>query len=173
MQDSLCRRFSSVLQWYHALQDATNKHVDNILTHVRQITVGVDDSLPTDVTPDPDFLTPPTSPTPMQMGPLAISNPGLHTRDDEVHDHDFSFYSRVPSVTPALQNRSSASSPAPSAPSPSKRQCLEVELDYDNPSDIPINPFPDPAPRSQPSDYLRSCCPVCFGGEFPCISPTG
>ncbi|KAF8220807.1 hypothetical protein L208DRAFT_1225438, partial [Tricholoma matsutake] len=42
-KDSLCRQFGSVLQWYNALQDATNKHVDNILTHVQQITVGIDD----------------------------------------------------------------------------------------------------------------------------------
>ncbi|KAG6847152.1 hypothetical protein H0H93_009823, partial [Arthromyces matolae] len=27
-----------------------------------------------------------------------------------------------------------------------------------------INPFPDPLPRQRPSDYLRSACPLCFGG---------
>ncbi|KAF8957681.1 hypothetical protein BDZ97DRAFT_1669429 [Flammula alnicola] len=29
------------------------------------------------------------------------------------------------------------------------------------------NPFPDPPPRTRPSDYLRSRCPLCFGGKFP------
>ncbi|RDB26796.1 hypothetical protein Hypma_005259 [Hypsizygus marmoreus] len=27
------------------------------------------------------------------------------------------------------------------------------------------NPFPDPPPRIRPSDYLRSRCPLCFGGK--------
>jgi hypothetical protein len=130
VQDSLHRRFGSALQWYHALQDATNKHVDNILTHVRRITVGIDDGLLMDATPDSDFPTPPTSPTPMQ------------------HDHEFLFCSKVSSVTPELQDRSPETSPAPSAPSPSKRRCSEVNCDDDDPSDTPINPFPDPAPRS-------------------------
>jgi hypothetical protein len=26
-------------------------------------------------------------------------------------------------------------------------------------------PFPDPPPRTHPSDYLRSRCPLCFGGK--------
>jgi hypothetical protein len=172
MQDSLRRRFGSALQWYHALQDATNKHVDNILTHVRRITVGIDDGLLKDATPDSDFPTP-TSPTPMRMAPIAISNPDPHTTDDETHDHEFSFCSRAPSVTPELQDRSPETSPAPSAPSPSKRRRSEVDLDDNDPSDTPINPFPDPAPRSRPSDYLHSRCPICFGGEFPRISLTG
>ncbi|KAG6904298.1 hypothetical protein DXG01_011117, partial [Tephrocybe rancida] len=29
------------------------------------------------------------------------------------------------------------------------------------------NPFTDPSARVRPSDYLRSRCPLCFGGEFP------
>ena len=29
------------------------------------------------------------------------------------------------------------------------------------------NPFPEPPPRGRPSDYLRSRCPLCFGGNFP------
>jgi len=173
MQDSLCRQFGSALQWYHTLQDATNKHVDNILTHVQQITVGIDDGLLKDATPDSDFPTPPTSPTPMQMAPIAISNPNPHATDDETHNHEFSFCSRVPSVTPELQDHSPETSPTPSTPSPSKRQCSEVDLNDDDPSNTPINPFPDPTPHSQPSDYLYSHCPICFGGEFPHISPTG
>ncbi|KAG6904483.1 hypothetical protein DXG01_009611 [Tephrocybe rancida] len=28
------------------------------------------------------------------------------------------------------------------------------------------NPFPDPAARVRPSDYLRAWCPLCFGGKF-------
>ncbi|KAG6912429.1 hypothetical protein DXG01_014678, partial [Tephrocybe rancida] len=35
----------------------------------------------------------------------------------------------------------------------------------------PSNPFPDPAARVRPSDYLRARCPLCFGGEFPRAYP--
>ena len=97
VQDTLCRRFSGALQWYNALQDATNKHVDNVLTHVQRIMVGIDDGLLEDATSDSNFLTPPTSPTPMWMAPIAISSPGQCTTD-EAHDHEFLFHSRAPSV---------------------------------------------------------------------------
>ncbi|KAG6849074.1 hypothetical protein H0H93_011490 [Arthromyces matolae] len=33
--------------------------------------------------------------------------------------------------------------------------------------DLLNNPFKDALPRDRPSDYLRACCPLCFGGEFP------
>lgn len=170
MQDSLRRRFGSALQWYNALQDATNKHVDIILTHVRRFTLGIDDGLLEDATPDSDFPTPPTSPTPMRTALIAISSPDQRTMDKEVYDHEFSFHSNRPSMITEPQTRPPETSPAPS---PSKRRRSEVELDDDDPSDIPINPFPDPAARSRPSDYLRSRCPICFGGEFPRISLTG
>lgn len=29
----------------------------------------------------------------------------------------------------------------------------------------PEPPFPEPPPRTRPSDYLRSRCPLCFGGK--------
>jgi hypothetical protein len=131
---------------------------------------GIDDGLLEDATLDSDFMTPPTSPTPMRMALIAISSPDQHTMDKEVYDHEFSFHSNRPSMIMEPQTCSPETSPAPS---PSKRQCSEVELNDDDPSDIPINPFPDPAAHSQPSDYLCLRCPICFGGEFPCISLTG
>ncbi|KAG6804948.1 hypothetical protein H0H92_001554, partial [Tricholoma furcatifolium] len=33
-------------------------------------------------------------------------------------------------------------------------------------SSLPPNPFGDPPWRARPSDYLRSACPLCFGGNF-------
>jgi hypothetical protein len=30
----------------------------------------------------------------------------------------------------------------------------------------PEPPFPEPLPRMRPSDYLRSRCPLCFGGKM-------
>ncbi|KAG6907543.1 hypothetical protein DXG01_008529 [Tephrocybe rancida] len=44
----------------------------------------------------------------------------------------------------------------------SKRRCDEREVD-----EAEQNPFADPPARVRPSDYLRSRCPLCFGGEFP------
>ncbi|KAG6912890.1 hypothetical protein DXG01_011303, partial [Tephrocybe rancida] len=35
----------------------------------------------------------------------------------------------------------------------------------------PSNPFPDPAARVRPSNYLCARCPLCFGGKFPWTSP--
>lgn len=37
----------------------------------------------------------------------------------------------------------------------------------DEADEEPANPFPVPPTRSRPSDYLRSRCPLCFGGSFP------
>ncbi|KAG6821920.1 hypothetical protein H0H92_016125, partial [Tricholoma furcatifolium] len=34
----------------------------------------------------------------------------------------------------------------------------------DTQEDATANPFPDPPARVRPSDYLRSRCPLCFGG---------
>ncbi|KAF7369959.1 hypothetical protein MSAN_00625700 [Mycena sanguinolenta] len=37
------------------------------------------------------------------------------------------------------------------------------DSDDESPPDAP-NPFPEPPPRTRPSDYLLSRCPACFGG---------
>lgn len=59
------------------------------------------------------------------------------------------------------------------APSSHKRARIdEVEPDGDA-ENKPSNPFPDPPPRVRPSDYLRSRCPLCFGGVFPTPNSTG
>jgi hypothetical protein len=106
----------------------------------------------------------------MQTALLNISNPDQCMTHEQVDGHEFSFHSRTPSSRPEPQTCLSQTSPAHS---PSKQHHSEVDLDDDHPADIPVNPFPDPAPHSRPSDYLRSCCSICFGGEFPCISCTG
>ena len=107
--------------------------------------VGIDDGLLEDATSDSNFLTPPTSPTPMWMAPIAVSSPGQHTKD-ETHDHEFLFHSRAPSVI-LLESQTWSPRTFPT-PSPSKRQYSEVKHDDDERSNTFINPFPDPAPRS-------------------------
>ncbi|KAG6824158.1 hypothetical protein H0H92_007826 [Tricholoma furcatifolium] len=47
-----------------------------------------------------------------------------------------------------------------------KRGRAEDDDEIDE-ADNEANPFPDPRHRVRPSDYLRSRCPLCFGGEFP------
>lgn len=37
----------------------------------------------------------------------------------------------------------------------------------DDKNDMSDGVFPDPLPRTRPSDYLRRRCPLCFGGKFP------
>jgi hypothetical protein len=123
----------------------TNKHVDNVLTHVQRISVGIDNGLLEDETTDFDFLTPPTSPTTMQMALLTISNPDWCMTHEQVDGHEFLFHSRTLSSRLEPQTCLSQTSPAHS---PSKRHHSEVDLDDDHPADIPVNPFPDPAPRS-------------------------
>ena len=74
-KDSLWQWFSSALQWYNTLQDATNKHVNKFLTTVQHITVQINDGCVQDLTPsdnqDSNIPTPPSPPTPSQMPMLS------------------------------------------------------------------------------------------------------
>ncbi|KAG6846917.1 hypothetical protein H0H93_011144, partial [Arthromyces matolae] len=54
----------------------------------------------------------------------------------------------------------------PSSPSPPAHN-RKRRRDSDIRDESPENPFPDALPRQRPSDYLRSRCPLCFGGDFP------
>ncbi|KAG6806682.1 hypothetical protein H0H92_010427 [Tricholoma furcatifolium] len=56
--------------------------------------------------------------------------------------------------------------PEPSASCKRLRDDEESEEDGEEGENGPSNPFPDPRPRSRPSEYLRSRCPLCFGGDF-------
>ncbi|KAG6905344.1 hypothetical protein DXG01_003327, partial [Tephrocybe rancida] len=47
---------------------------------------------------------------------------------------------------------------------PPQKHCWEPEEERDHSG--PSNPFAEPLPQTQPSDYLRAACPLCFGGEF-------
>lgn len=96
---------------------------------------------------------------------------------------------RSGSVSPS-QSESSESSPSlPSSPSPAERRYPRAhveEVEDEEATSLPnaqrskkraksdnvppSNPFPDPHPRTRPSDYLRSRCPLCFGGSG-CIDP--
>ena len=192
-KDSLRQRFGNALQWYNALQDAVNKHVDMVLTHVRQISIGMEDGL----LPDPTATPQSSTSIPVGQSPALSRSNWCRATIEEVDDDEFPFRSTgafsatlmrssETSRTPSPSKRqhpevevdddgpfNMPSNPFPQLASPSKRPHSEVEVDDEDPFNMPSNPFPQPAPCSQPSDYLCSRCPICFGGEFPHVSPTG
>lgn len=59
---------------------------------------------------------------------------------------------------PRPSTRLNSSTTSPSTPISRKRHRSEDTDDL-------TNPFPMPIPRDRPSDYLRSRCPLCFGGD--------
>ncbi|RDB25584.1 hypothetical protein Hypma_006945 [Hypsizygus marmoreus] len=216
-QDSLRKRFGNALQWYNALQDATTRHVDIVLRHVRRLQFDLDDGI--DVSdegvgqhrgrsspiPRPRSPTgienvhesastshPPLSPkpalvpgdlrssprTPAQSRRATVeetddedlpSMPGQSRRAtvEEVDDEDLP-------ATPRQSRRATVEEvdddnsirPDNNVPPSSKRGRENTDSGPDSPPH-PSNPFPDPLPRIRPSDYLRSRCPLCFGGKFP------
>ncbi|KAG6804841.1 hypothetical protein H0H92_002060, partial [Tricholoma furcatifolium] len=54
----------------------------------------------------------------------------------------------------------------PTPPRRNNKRGYEEDDDKSNEGDNDANPFPDPQQRARPSDYLRSRCPLCFGGAF-------
>ena len=138
-KDSLHRRFGNALQWYNALQDAMNKHVDMVLTHVRQISIGMQDGSLLDPMATPQSSTP----IPVGQTPTLSRSNWRSATIKKVDDDKFPFRSTHTFL--ATPTQSSETSPTRS---PSKRQHPEVEVDDEDPFNMPSNPFPEPAPRS-------------------------
>lgn len=139
LQDSLCQRFRNALQWYNAPQDAVNKHVDNVLTHVWQISIGLWDGLPEESMVLSNFPASQTSPTLIPAGQTSTwldCNPHMASVE-EVDDHEFLPHPRSPLLIPTTPSHQSLTSPTPSR---LKRQHSDVEGD-DDPSNAPSNPF--------------------------------
>ncbi|EDR04478.1 uncharacterized protein LACBIDRAFT_304591 [Laccaria bicolor S238N-H82] len=208
-QDSLRRRFSEALKWYNGLQDATTKHVGNVLYHVRTIITGYNDGSHTTAVvslnestprttqpprvdavegnPAPEFpledalpnarlprpLTPLGSSTVPPSTPIARKR---HRSEDtstrpppvtmvEIEDEDALPNARHPRPSTPLNS----STVPPSTPISRKRHCSEDTNGWkrhrSEDTDGLRTPFPMPIPRDRPSDYLRSWCPLCFGGD--------
>ncbi|KAG6904128.1 hypothetical protein DXG01_012419, partial [Tephrocybe rancida] len=148
-EGSLRKRFGNALVWYNFLQDATTRHVGDVLRVTRSIAVELHDgkrhqSVDEEFdAPDP-FSSPcerarhPSPATPDNISPQSSTNIRRAMVEDEESDSD---------------------DPVPVG---SKRRHDEREVD-----EAEQNPFADPSARVRPSDYLRSQCPLCFGGEFP------
>ncbi|KAG6807046.1 hypothetical protein H0H92_009011, partial [Tricholoma furcatifolium] len=85
-------------------------------------------------------------------------NSRKHLRDDEESEEDEEEGENGPSNTPPQ---------TPVRRNSRKRLRDDEESEEDEEGENgPSNPFPDPRPRSRPSEYLRSRCPLCFGGDF-------
>ncbi|RDB16024.1 hypothetical protein Hypma_003465 [Hypsizygus marmoreus] len=253
-KDSLRKRFGNALQWYNALQDATTRHVDNVLHHVRRLQFDMDNgvdvsndepavgdepsspcaapaarsntthheghdrppstSVPPEQAPAPPGTPSPSTPatprstrhkmtappaTPSLSTPATPrstrhemagfadhnqtpSTPRRYPRAtvEEVEDEDTPTDRRVPPTVEDFEVEATPTNRPPpgndnfdnlssgDVPLSGSKRAREADEDADSdPPTEPSNPFPRPLPRSRPSDYLRSRCPLCFGGKFP------
>ncbi|KAG6913082.1 hypothetical protein DXG01_009818, partial [Tephrocybe rancida] len=161
-EGSLRKRFGNALVWYNVLQDATTHHIDQVLRIARRRAIEIDDGM--DISQEFEEGDPFSSLCGRQSNPPPFSN------EDSSPES--------PQYLPPSQ---SPQTPLESPCTPHHHPTVE---DDDDDDDIPItgrkrghredvedtepsNPFPDPAARVRPSDYLRARCPLCFGGEFP------
>ncbi|KAF5374692.1 hypothetical protein D9615_008922 [Tricholomella constricta] len=146
-QGSLRRRFSNALQWYNMLQDATTKHVDMELTQVRRVVTGDRHGSLVDGSANVEHSTAP---------------PTLSTSPDEVPKVRIPNIPSRHRVTVEALDTEDEEIREPHSPSKRRRAAEEEE-----PFSMSSQPFPVPVARGRPSDYLRTRCPLCFGGEYP------
>ncbi|KAG6912317.1 hypothetical protein DXG01_015425, partial [Tephrocybe rancida] len=168
---SLRKRFGNALVWYNVLQDATTRHVEDILHVTRSIAVDLDDGKQHNSVdeefdePDP-FSSPcaraqhPSPTTPNNTLPRSSQNIRRAMVEDEESDNDGDTPLQLPQNTHRAMEEESDSDEIVSVGSKRRRDEREVD-------EAEQNPFADPPARVRPSDYLRSRCPLCFGGEFP------
>ncbi|KAJ7474951.1 hypothetical protein FB451DRAFT_1034933 [Mycena latifolia] len=146
-KDTLRIRFGNALEWYSSLQHATNSKIDMILAAARD-TIRVD---------SPD------------------GHDSAIEKANEDEEGAASASTRSRSSTPAPSTPRPIPStptgrPVPSAPSRARQRrrpaaaSLSDNEDSEEEATPPSNPFPEPPPRTRPSDYLISRCPACFGG---------
>ena len=153
--------------WYNVLQDATTRHIDQVLQIARRHAVEIDDGI--NISQEFEEGDPISSPCARQSSPLPFFNENSS-----------------PELPRYISPPQSPQTPLQSPRTPHHHPTVEDDNDDD---DIPIvglkrgrheedveetepsNPFPDPAARVRPSDYLRARCPLCFGGEFPRAYP--
>lgn len=144
------------------MKHATGKHVDTVLRLTRRITTEIDDGMHTE--DFSDTMHDMNAPRP------AVVERTYRTTLEEVEDEDSpSRRSGVMSgLTDNEEGGTDGESESPTVPAPGasrKRPRSDSDESEDEPDVELTNPFPLPPPRSRPSDYLRSRCPLCFGGR--------
>ncbi|KAJ7194705.1 hypothetical protein GGX14DRAFT_678291 [Mycena pura] len=144
-RNSLRRRFGNALQWYAHLQNQTKARYRAIIDALRPA-------------PEPATDRPDEAPVASRR-PLESSR---HNRGRQ-RDHRTSAASVESPLTPTdgarRQAERAAESPTRKRPRDYTPECPPGEKAT---SDHPP-PFAPPKPRARPSNYLRSCCPACFG----------
>ncbi|KAF8054925.1 hypothetical protein FPV67DRAFT_1598916, partial [Lyophyllum atratum] len=137
-EDSLRKRFGNALLWYNVLKDESTLYVDKILSKTRSTQIGLEDGL---------VISRPV--TPGALSSTVPSSPAVPGADGAFNVQG----------TPGLSTAGGGLADG------SRGHGLKRprEASDDTP---PSNPFGDPLPRARPSDYLRSRCPLCFGGTF-------
>ncbi|RDB27721.1 hypothetical protein Hypma_003286 [Hypsizygus marmoreus] len=172
-QDSLRKRFGNALQWYNALQDATTRHVELVLRHVRRLKFDIDDGIDVSDEAATHGRTSP-SPRPAPPGDRGHSTPTPHTHmappNSQGTDSTVSAASRrrrptvedVPDkdVTPTATIRT---------PTPQRRATVEDVPDEDvTPTATPCTPrrFPRPMVEEvEDEDAAESTPPQPRGSE--------
>ncbi|KAJ7866947.1 hypothetical protein B0H14DRAFT_3442077 [Mycena olivaceomarginata] len=136
-KDTLRVRFANALEWYTTLRTMVGNEIDKLLNATRQILRGDEISDPP-ATPAQSSAVPSAPATPVAGTPFPPSSP-------------------TASVPPPPSGRAG----------PGKRYRAHVSEETDSEdkgAGGAPNPFPDPPPRTRPSNYLISRCPACFGG---------
>ncbi|KAG6903838.1 hypothetical protein DXG01_014472, partial [Tephrocybe rancida] len=147
-EGSLWKRFGNALVWYNVLQDATTQHVEDILRVTRSIAVDLHDGKRHN-SADDKF----DEPDPFSSPCARVQHPSPATPDNTSPQSSQNIHR-------AMENEESDSDNL--VPVGTKRRRDERDVD-----EAEQNPFADPSACVRPSNYLRSRCPLCFGGEFP------
>ncbi|KAJ7710676.1 hypothetical protein B0H17DRAFT_1190375 [Mycena rosella] len=135
-EGSIRKLFGSTLEWYTHLRHQVDQHYDDILERIRRYHFL---EAPT-ANDDSDRSVTPTGPQ-QEPGPTPTHLPPTENRGRR---RELSSWSRHPSTSPT----------------PGARQ----KRPRDTTPETAPNLFPEPPPRTWPSDYLRRRCSVCFGG---------
>ncbi|KAJ6471983.1 hypothetical protein C8R45DRAFT_936644 [Mycena sanguinolenta] len=151
-QNSLRRRFGNCLMWYTHLRDRLKAYYSGVIENVRQETV-------------PGAAEPPPAPEPAPAAPEpameAAPSPERGRRAERTGTRVASSSGTPTPASPTKgrgRRRSSSSSSQSTTPRPKSRK-----RGREPSADPPQNPFPEPPPRTRPSEYLRRRCPACFG----------
>ncbi|KAF8078230.1 hypothetical protein FPV67DRAFT_1403470 [Lyophyllum atratum] len=154
-EDSLRKRFGNALHWYNVLQDESALYVDNLLGSMRRAQFGIEDGIKISLceTSVASSSRVPDSPT---LGSTRCTvTPNTPHRPQHPRDEE----EETPSPT---EHHSAEQQGTPAHGSKRRRSGTGEDT-------CPSNPFPTPLLRIRPSDYLRSRCPLCFGGIFSSI----
>ncbi|KAJ7431665.1 hypothetical protein B0H11DRAFT_1749743 [Mycena galericulata] len=154
-QDAMRRQFTAALEWYTYLRHRVDAHLDGVLELTRESARA----------PDAE----------VEEGASGRQGPPEPEPDEARVDSTSHGRAQSPARPEGGRDRGRRPAMPPSSPTPptpqrgrskggNKRKRRESPETPETP-EAESNPFPDPPPRSRPSDYLRARCPACFGGD--------